>query len=515
MSSMNQFRTEATQAGEIYRCQRCTFATLSPEEFAAHWSNQHGPEFAEPAQPSVSPESGTPEAELVRPWKYGSHHPDNELRTLWRNSKAVDDERERAADTIHQIIEMIRANPEGPRVLALTPSIFDRVCDAVAESAVRGYEDRMNFGAVVDRRAPSVAPETPRAPRCVGCGHPESDHVDGHGCTARVPTNATDVGEECDCGLFRSDRVYAVPSGAPRSEPATKPKAECRVYVMDSAAHCFAHRSTWSSGNPRPDGPCFEGYEWNGDGTQLVKVPSPVALAETYQPQLAAALSPPPTAPEGEPDLVAEALAFVDGFGDGSRALLSGRHAVALAAALRSAREELRGSDAALRIMTDSRSRFMERLREVEAQIATLEQENKRQKDAMTKLSDDAVRSVNAAFGLRDAALSELATLKAGPHSIRKCRGSHWHVVVGGNDPYSGCASDAIYDEAAATVEAERLNAEWNLSKEKVEAELAAALSQIEGLLAAVQKLPNSRFHGDDGVLRGDVLALLNGDANG
>lgn len=46
--SLDQFRTEVTRAGELYRCQRCTFATLIPEQFASHWSNQHGQEFAAP-----------------------------------------------------------------------------------------------------------------------------------------------------------------------------------------------------------------------------------------------------------------------------------------------------------------------------------------------------------------------------------------------------------------------------------------------------------------------------------
>jgi hypothetical protein len=95
--------------------------------------------------------------------------------------------------------------------------------------------------------------------------------------------------------------------------------------------------------------------------------------------------------------------------------------------------------------------------------------------------------------GLRELAFElegELAALKSGPYKARACRG-HFHVSCDGMDVMGHV--DGTMDEAAAIAEAERQNAEWNLSKSKLEDDLQTAttrIASIEKELAASLSVP-------------------------
>lgn len=83
-----------------------------------------------------------------------------------------------------------------------------------------------------------------------------------------------------------------------------------------------------------------------------------------------------------------------------------------------------------------------------------------------------------------------LQALEAGPYSARACRG-HFHVECDGMDVMTHV--DGTMDEAAAIAEAERKNAEWNLSKSKLEDDLQTAatrMAQLEAELASRSSFP-------------------------
>jgi hypothetical protein len=62
--------------------------------------------------------------------------------------------------------------------------------------------------------------------------------------------------------------------------------------------------------------------------------------------------------------------------------------------------------------------------------------------------------------------IDRLRELTKGPHYAEKCR-NHWHVYNSGFE-----LMGSIMDEETATIEAERMNAEWNVSKEKIMTEI-------------------------------------------
>lgn len=135
----------------------------------------------------------------------------------------------------------------------------------------------------------SEAPEGVKAPRC------PKQFESGSGRFLRLC--GLDKGHDGECGPLpqnnglcgvESKDLPVTPDHSSSPSPAP-PSEECTVYVMDSAAHCYKHKATWSSGQPRPDTPCFAGMQW--EGTALVEVaPSPAPTTRGIESDVAEVL---------------------------------------------------------------------------------------------------------------------------------------------------------------------------------------------------------------------------------